>query len=135
MIKICSSFDGVVLSRFNLKCCFLRKMTPTFSHKTKDPFACQTSASFCFKFWNVCSLYLYWCSSNWNLSVLHQRDSQFLMFTTILVKVLKPDLNVLEQMQMFRWLIANSQNRWVEIVSIDCFYCSLKYCFNCVISF
>ena len=135
MIKICSSFDGVVLSRFNLKCCFLRKMTPTFSHKTKDPFACQTSASFCFKFWNVCSLYLYLCSSNWNLSVLHQRDSQFLMFTTILVKVLKPDLNVLKQMQMFRWLIANSQNRWVEIVSIDCYYCSLKYCFNCVISF
>ena len=135
MIKICSSFDGVVLSRFNLKCCFLRKMTPTFSHKTKDPFACQTSASFCFKFWNVCSLCLYSCSSNWNLSVLHQRDSQFLMFTTILVKVLKPDLNVLKQMQMFRWLIANSQNRWVEIVSIDCFYCSLKYCFNCVISF
>ena len=135
MIKICSSFDGVVLSRFNLKCCFLRKMTPTFSHKTKDPLACQTSASFCFKFWNVCSLCLYSCSSNWNLSVLHQRDSQFLMFTTILVKVLKPDLNVLKQMQMFRWLMANSQNRWVEIVSIDCFYCSLKYCFNCVISF
>ena len=135
MIKICSFSDGVVLSQFNLKCCFLWKMTLTFSHKTKDPFASQTSASFCFKFWNVCSLYLYWCSSNWNLSVLHQRDSQFLMFTTILVKVLKPDLNVLKQMQMFRWLIANSQNRWVEIVSIDCFYCSLKYCFNCVISF